>query len=69
MSAEQWVLIIGGAVLTLLNGGVAFFLRSIHADFKLLVGKVNDHSERLAVLEFRAAQLDGQPLPRRHTAP
>jgi len=69
MTTEQVILVVGGGLVTLLNGGVAFFLRSIHSDFKQLVGKVNDHSERLAVLEFRAAQSDGQPLPRRHTAP
>ena len=55
------IMAVGGGLLSVLNLVVAFFLKSIHSDFKAAVAKLNDHSERLGILEYRISQLDGQP--------
>lgn len=63
----KFVLIIAGAMITILNGGVVYFLKSIHKDFKTSQLEQADQRERLAVLEFRVSDLDGKPV--RHPAP
>lgn len=74
MTIDQFIMTAGGVLLTLLNGWVVYFLRSIHADFSQLVSRFNaldkDHGERLAVIEWRLRQVDHDDMgPRRRTDP
>lgn len=55
----KFVLIISGALISILNGGVVYFLKSIHGDFKSVQREQADQRERLAVLEYRMSQVDG----------
>ena len=69
MSAREIALMALNGLFGLLVTIAVFALNGIRSDFGALVAKVNDHAERIAVLEYRANHVEGAvaPLRRRDT--
>lgn len=61
MTPEQWVIMLGGAIIVILQSMVAFFVKGMYDEFKAVGVKVQSHSERIAIQEFRMSQLEQHP--------
>jgi hypothetical protein len=57
MTIEHWI----GIGIAAFNGTIALFIKGMYSEFKAQGAKLANHSERLAVLEFRMSQVDGRP--------